>query len=317
MHIEYGRQLAEEFKYDLPFGGSALEFKRLYQLGCQGPDFLLYHRFMVKQGGCMVELGNLMHNEHCGPFLLSCFQQTLTLPPWQKDAALVYFLGFLTHHLLDRTLHPYVNWKAGYRGYNHQRFEIAMDTLVMHKLCNLHTWQVPVWKEVDAGSELPPFIVSILNHSAKTWYSAAAPSTPTSWQVAYRDMLLAHKILFDPAGWKNRLSLGYASSFFSKAISAEELQLDYLNEQHKPWRHSAAYTEVSTDSVWDLWDQAIMEGRLVLHALTEWLAADEENAEYKQFIFTHILGNRSYDTGKDCKDQLRNLYAEPIWSVGS
>lgn len=46
MHLEYGQVLAEQFADQFPFLGGLKERPELYQLGCQGPDLLLYHSFL-------------------------------------------------------------------------------------------------------------------------------------------------------------------------------------------------------------------------------------------------------------------------------
>ncbi|MNY33565.1 hypothetical protein D3C86_1678480 [compost metagenome] len=130
-------------------------------------------------------------------------------------------------------------------------------------------------------------------------------------------MLLAHKCLYDPRGWKKSLLRGKARRLFSQQLSPAEEKLDYLNEKHGEWRHSALYSEVRTESVWELWEEALAEGRTVLRALGSWLnssaPADAARALEK---FNEVLGDRSYDTGKDCSSKLKNLYAEPIWEAG-
>lgn len=140
MHLEYGQVLAEQFADQFPFLGGLKERPELYQLGCQGPDLLLYHSFLPwKKDTGALRLGDLMHSVHCGPVLLELWQKIRSLPPPDLAETQQYFLGFLTHHLLDRNLHPYINWKAGYKHRNHQRFEIVLDTVFMQRLKQIDT----------------------------------------------------------------------------------------------------------------------------------------------------------------------------------
>lgn len=135
------------------------------------------------------------------------------------------------------------------------------------------------------------------------------------WQTSYRDMVLAQRCLYDPKGWKKAITWGRTRLLFSRKLTAREEQLDYLNERHSEWRHPALYSEVRTESVWELWEAALAEGRTVLGALADWLECKEPAAvRRKQEQFAQVLGNRSYDTGKDCSMNLQNQYAEPIWT---
>ncbi|WP_238654694.1 zinc dependent phospholipase C family protein [Paenibacillus piscarius] len=322
MHLEYGQQLAEEFSGRFPFLTLLDQQQQLYNLGCQGPDFLLYHSFLPwsKDTGAL-RLGDLMHTENCGPVLIDFWKATLSLEGTEQEQARLYFLGFLTHHLLDRNLHPYINWKAGYKYRDHQRFEIDLDTLFMCRRRAFQTWKNPAWSRIDAGRRLPGVVHRILHSTALEYYPAAMDSLPVEiWQSAYRDMVLAQRCLYDPLGWKKAITWGRTRRMFSRKLTAREERLDYLNEQHAEWRHPALYSEVRTDSVWDLWEAALAEGRIVLGALADWLdcagtaAADRNAASRKLGAFAAVLGNRSYDTGKDCSLNLHNQYADPIWT---
>ncbi|MBT2293332.1 zinc dependent phospholipase C family protein [Paenibacillus albidus] len=320
MHLEFGQKLAEEFREQLPWLTGMERRRSLYLLGCQGPDFLLYHSFLPWRHNLRaVHLGDLMHSRHCGPVLLSFWQRTLTLPASERNDAQLYFLGFITHHLLDRNLHPYINWKAGYTGRNHQRFEIMLDTVFMNRLKGEDTWKKPAWKEINIGSGFPSSIQTILHETAGEWYPEVMAHFPCEcWNEAYLDMVLAHKCLYDPKGWKKSLLWGGARRFFYQKLTPDDEQLDYLNERHAQWRHSAMYSEIATDSVWDLWEQALDEGRLVIGALADWLACtDTAEAACKLDVLVQVLDNRSYDTGKACNSNLVNRYAEPIWGVNT
>lgn len=317
MHIEYGQQLAGEFRSRLPFLAQLHQHKRLYNLGCQGPDILLYHSFLPwsKDAGAL-RLGDLMHSQHCGPVLIDFWEHAKALEGGDAVQAQLYFLGFLTHHLLDQNLHPYINWKAGYKERDHQRFEIDLDTLFMKRLRGINTWQNCAWTQIDTGPQLPAPVHHILHSAALKHYPEAMSSLPAEiWHRSYRDMVLAHRCLYDPRGWKKALTWGRTRRLFSRRLSAQEQQLDYLNELHSEWRHSALYSEIRTESVWELWEEALLEGRAVLEALAAWLECTDPAAagsKLEQFIF--VLGNRSYDTGKECSLNLRNQYAEPIWA---
>ncbi|MFP4977572.1 zinc dependent phospholipase C family protein [Paenibacillus sp. CN-4] len=316
MHIEYGRETAETFGGAMPFAEALRTHAPLFRLGCQGPDFLLYRRFWPWLGDDgSVALGNLMHTEQCGPVMMTFWERTLELPPEERTPAQVYFFGFLTHHLLDRNFHPYVNWRAGYKGRDHQRFEIMLDTVFMKRKKGFETWRHPAWRQIYAGERLPEIIVRILE-SAKRWYPESASLSASCWQKSYRDMVSAQRLLYDPSGWKNRLTFGLAARLLSRPLNPMEERLDFLNEAHEEWCHSADPAEKSTASVWDLWEQAMEDARLVLPALADWLKAGAGQTAALRERFRRVLGNRSYDTGKNCELALENKYSRPIWSAG-
>lgn len=320
MHLEYGQRLAAEFRDRLPFLSELPAKRNLYHVGCQGPDVLLFHGFLSLRGPSpAVQLGNLLHSRSCGPVLVDVFARSLTHPMPGRSDALLYFLGFLTHHLLDRNLHPYINWNAGYKRLDHQRFEIALDAVFLQRIKQVDVSRLPGWKEIDLRAGLPLPIRRILHETSMVHYPEMDGFPLASWQAAYRDMRLAFRLLFDPKGWKKSLAVGPVRGLFYPSVPSLTGTgtgfPDYLNERQAEWRHSALLSEVRTESVWELWEQALADGRRVLETLADWL--NEENPEAftrKREQFRQTLGDRSYDTGKECVSNLVNLYAEPIWS---
>src|SRR5699024_11273193 len=70
----------------------------------------------------------------------------------QRDKQMkAYVFGFITHHLLDRSTHPYIHYRAGYEGSKHQKLEVQIDTLMMEKYHRLKTWKAASYKEIDVG----------------------------------------------------------------------------------------------------------------------------------------------------------------------
>ena len=102
--------------------------------GANGPDMLFAYQLWrpgQKRMPDLPTLGNIMHRDKTGAFLLSLVQNAAA--PAQKD----YALGFLTHYAADSIVHPYVyacmaqgapyHYKGG-----HGYFEIALDSY-LHK----------------------------------------------------------------------------------------------------------------------------------------------------------------------------------------
>jgi hypothetical protein len=283
--------------------------KRIYRFGSQGPDFLFYHRFLPWQGDSgMRKLGGAMHKFSCGPFMMDLFGAVRGLPVESPEA--VYALGFLTHHLLDRRAHPYVFYRSGFAKWDHQRFEIIVDTLVVRKLLGLETWNTPVWEKIDIGSKLPGRIADILHAIARNRYpELSAPFTAGDWNDACRDMIRAQRLFHDPSGWKRKLTFGRIEPFVYKRSVPP---LDYLNEERREWRHPSIEDERYSCSFWDLWEQALTDGKAVLPAAVEYLQSDAESAPGARDRLEALLGDISYETGKPCASGLKIRYADPM-----
>lgn len=294
-HILFGKQLVKENILSNP------QQTRLFQLGCQGPDFFFFHRFWPWINDSRGEvLGNLFHTIDCGSVLVDCIVHAKEHPTIQD-----YMRGFITHHLLDRNTHPYIHYHAGYKKYKHQELEVILDTIIAKSIANLETWKTPLAPEIDVGPQLPDELVEVLEYVAKKYYVEGKQFSPADYQQAYRDTKRAFQLFFDPFGIKLVLTLGKIRPFrHSKRIPAK----DFLNIKHNSWSHSAITEEKHQESFWDLWDQAIQESRVLFPLIETYWKTEQDLIE----PITQLIGNLSYDTGKECTLQLNNRYSQPL-----
>ncbi|WP_367812853.1 zinc dependent phospholipase C family protein [Paenibacillus sp. SI8] len=282
------------------------QLRHVFSLGCQGPDFLFYHNFLPWQKDrTMNLLGSRMHSDACGPFLLDLLHQVKGRGLY--NPAVLYVLGFITHHILDRNMHPYVFYKSGFKKWHHQRFEVIMDTLVVRRKLGLETWKTPAWKEIHVGDAFPLGIAPALMQAAARYYpELASRLTEEDWNEAYRAMIRAQRLFHDPSGLKRILTLGQISPF---VYTKNPAPLDYMNEANTVWNCPTSKEEIYTYSVWDLWNIALEDGKNVLQAairfLQSGLAADLTALQ-------DVLGNRSYETGKPCDSGLEIVHVQPI-----
>jgi hypothetical protein len=285
------------------------ELKQLYHLGCQGPDFLFYHRFLPWQGqSLMNELGTRMHQESCGPVLMQMADAVKKAGGTLADPLTVYVAGFMMHHVLDRNAHPYIFTKSGSRKWDHQRFEVIIDTLMVKRHLGLDTWRTPAWKQIDAGKRLPDAVAGMLQDIALAHYPDIANQIGTEdWHNAYRDMIRAQKLFHDPSGIKRILTFGQIEPLVYKRRNPER---DWLNEARAPWRHPAIEHETSTKSFQDLWEDAVRDGRRVIDAAIRFW---REGGDEARNALTAEIGNRSYEHGRPLEEGLTIRFEEPIW----
>lgn len=85
--------------------------------------------------------------------------------------------------------------------------------------------------------------------------------------------------------------------------------LDYLNEAKTVCHCPTDLKETYRLSMWDLWEIAMKEGHLVLQAAIQVLQRGSD-ADYQ--LLKEVLGNRSYETGKDCDSGLEITHVQPI-----
>jgi hypothetical protein len=299
-HIQFGREAAREAAKEsaLPTFPENPEWMRAFQFGCQGPDFLFYHHFLPWQSSTALNrLGSQMHNVRCGPFLLSLLDEARKTEI--SSPVFAFAFGFLLHHVLDRNFHPFVFSRSGFRKWDHQRYETAMDAVIMHRRAQLSTAEVPVAPEVDTGGRLPGgFSEAFLAIVRQHYPVLGAQITAAELDEAAADMVRAQRLFFDPAGWKGRLLFGQLEPF---SPPRRLPRWDVLNDARKPWVDPTDRTVFHTDSADELWEKALSDARELISALALWLqAANQADADQYRTVLAERIGNRSYETGLDC-----------------
>ncbi|WP_082234735.1 zinc dependent phospholipase C family protein [Halobacillus massiliensis] len=275
---------------------------RFFYMGAQGPDPLFYYNFWPKLSDKGVpELGTRMHTENCGAFLLQLIMEGKTL----KNQSQAYILGFVSHHILDRNTHPYVHYRAGYKDNDHQKLEVAIDTLMLEKYRNIEPWSEQVHLKIrltkperkHISSWLLPLIANHypVNELPKEYLSGS-----------FRDITIAQSIFYDPYGWKKNLIGAYISPYSHRPI---EDPVDYLNENKTEWRHPAT-NEPHYTSFQELYKDSLKEAApLMEEILSYWSSPSTDGWEKIKCL----VKNDSYDTGKPLALKLKNVYADPIF----
>jgi len=295
--------------------------KRLFNMGCQGPDFLFYHHFLPwKKGKTLNRLGSAMHAHSCGPVIMDMLEAVAGLPAGRDnpDPAVVYALGFVLHHTLDRNMHPYVFSRSGFRKWDHQRFEVMIDTLVVRSKLRLETWNTQVWKEIDTGGAFPEPIVDAFEQVAACHYPELAPHIAREdWNQANRDMVRAQRLFHDPTGIRRILTFGRIEPLVYKK---EVPPLDVLNVKRRPWLDPVDGHTKHNDSFDDMWDRAMRESTAIVKAVLKWLrsaqrggADDKLQASGAREEAARLIGSRSYETGLPCELGAAIAYSDPIW----
>lgn len=322
-HLLFGREVLERIGEGDMIGDKRK--RNLFQLGCQGPDFLFYHNYLPwNRGDVMNRLGSAMHSRHCGPVLMELLDGVAgrSASRANPDDAVVYALGFVLHHTLDRNVHPYVFSRSGFRKWDHQRFEVMMDTLVVRRKLGIETWRTPVWRELDAGCGLPDAIIDAFERIAARYYPDLAGNIRRDdWNRACRDMIGAQRLFHDPTGIRRVLTFGKIEPLVYKRRMPD---LDVLNEAGRPWLDPTDGSTYHADTFDDLWERAMDESIRILRAVLEWLrlAAREAEAGRDPGRIAELraraaewIGNRSYETGLACGSaEIR--FADPIWPDG-
>ncbi len=120
-HYRFGKQLLSTLPPDVK--QCIHRFRRLYDMGLQGPDLFFYYNPVIKtQVG---DLGGTFHRQSGQEFFTrACAQAT-------SEAARSYLYGLLGHYCLDSGCHPYVNQVVEQGQARHIALESEFDRYLM------------------------------------------------------------------------------------------------------------------------------------------------------------------------------------------
>lgn len=109
-------------------------FRRMYDVGLQGPDFFFYYNIFMKTP--TGELGSFFHRQTGQEFFPAACKAAAS------EAAKAYLYGLLGHYCLDSTCHPFVNQlaAAGEAGHVSLESEFERFLLMLDRETSPHTF---------------------------------------------------------------------------------------------------------------------------------------------------------------------------------
>ena len=122
-HYRFGKQVLSALP---PEGQQCVQrFRRLFDMGLQGPDFFFYYNPVMKTA--VGDLGGKFHSQSGREFFTRCAAAADT------EAGRAYLYGLLGHYCLDSACHPYVGKVVEAGQARHVALESEFDRYLLEK----------------------------------------------------------------------------------------------------------------------------------------------------------------------------------------
>lgn len=122
-HYRFGKLLLPTLPSDVR--QCIQRFRRMYDMGLQGPDFFFYYNPFAKTA--TGDLGNVFHSQTGREFFTRACAQADT------EAATAYLYGLLGHYCLDSLCHPFVDRMVNIGEAKHIALEAELERFLLHK----------------------------------------------------------------------------------------------------------------------------------------------------------------------------------------
>lgn len=252
-HIIAGQEMIEKSD-DKELSKLIDKNQKIFNFGCQGPDFFFYSDFWPwireKKG---TELGDRLHHEKTGELILEsvCYLKKIKEESLDREykKLLTYFFGFISHYVLDFSTHPFIFQKAG-EGNPHKRMEMELDIIVMREKWGQDPVSISPLKAFDLGDDLPVFIQNYYLFIIKKLFSLKKEGSYIN--NSYQDFKKYHRIFYSPHKIKSTV-IKLVDSLFSRDIAL------YSYAENKRFKLFVE-AELDYESFYREYDKGIKEG---------------------------------------------------------
>jgi len=298
-------------------------------IGAQGPD-IFYHNQRRRPTG--IQYGTLMHRRGYGTTVAHMIAAAVTdgAPPDSPSGALIS--AFVTHAILDRILHPYINYRAGwvvtgdssterYRSM-HPFLERLIDVALLRHLRDRPT------NDFDFAGRLQPV------RNSEEWQRLLYRGLTGCYERAGMDVRLPERL---ENAWNDALGFYEYTNHVDAAYLEEGMKredrsgsrrsllsivhppnvpedLDVLNLQHREWTHPCSSKRTSTASVVEMYNEAVRSGAETVRRVTDtWNSMMNDGVtEERLGAIAAAVGDHNLSDGRPRKRPCRPRHMDPL-----
>jgi hypothetical protein len=272
----------------------------LFNLGCQGADFFLYHGvFPWQKKSSFSYLGTLIHKSETNELFLKFVDFIKSIPDeTEKEQATVYLLGFLCHHSLDSISHPFIFFYSGDNSDLHKEYEKILDVL-NSKINGINPAIDFDFENITSLSDFDiSLVTNIYTFLFKEIFNMEMPKNAVSASIKSYFSLI--NMFPDKRGIKTMLAKA-AEAIIKKPYCLSKVFIkpsikdidDYMNLDHEEWIHPCYENLSSRESYPDLFYRSAVDTSA---KIPRFLDLIDSSVSYDDI--DKIIKNASFETGE-------------------
>lgn len=299
---------------------SKIDLNRCKMFAQSTDSILFYNILSLKSGKDLRRFQKYFHRNRTNKFFINLLNYVRDHKINDSDTY-SFIVGFISHYVLDSTVHPYIIYKTGYFNkkikstykYNgiHHFMEVFLDNDLIRRRENTNPYKFDMSKYCfDTKKKFSNELNDTIDYTFYTTFNVKNMSSKY-----YKSLKQMKKILKlyrrDKYGIKKFFyklidTFTPRSVFRLEALSYHyslEDKHNFLNNNHTMWNNPCDINITSTESFVDLYLKSLEETRNIVIKVFDYLDGKDVDLE-------ELFKNKSYITGLDCDKEKELKYFE-------
>jgi hypothetical protein len=303
---------------------NSLQDKFCY-VGAQGPDIFFHNQRTMPSG---LQIGAVMHRNGYGTFSAYLFEYLLSNDYALGSPEFIYFLSFISHAIMDRYLHPYINYFSGwvelkneeshkYR-HCHSFLERIIDVILLKEIDHKSVQEIDFASKFDLGENFPNNLKDLFLYGLDKTYKRIAQDDKKSirlqnaysdsrgyyhYSQMYLDQYQAHLMGTQVSDLEDR----WLALLHPLALDPS---LDYANNKKITWSDPCFDEETRSMSLIELYDQAKLAVKSIYKEIIGLSLGIDPGPEFNGIA--PLVGNSDLRTNIPQSEPCSMQYSQPL-----
>lgn len=299
-----------------------IDYKEDLKLFAQNTDILFFYNITnLKKGKMVRNFGYRSQKIKTYEFFSTLINYIKYNHHQYNPQVIAYLYGMLSHYVLDSTMHPYIIYKTGnfkkedkstYK-YNHLHNEMESyfdnflltirDGINPHKFkCHQFCFNIDSFHQE---------LIEVMDFTYKEVFGIT--DFHKYYLQASKQMKFFYRVFrYDPTGIKKAfyqiIDFIFPKSFLRKVPLSYHINKKdkkwFLNLEHDRWYNPTDKRTKSNESILELYTKALGKTTNMIQEINQFFYYD------KKINLKKVIGNLSYETGKDCDKERELKYFE-------
>ena len=298
---------------------SKLDLNRIKMFAQSTDSIMFYNLFSLASGKDLRRFQGYFHTHKTNEFFINLLEYVKEHSIDDVDTY-SFIVGFISHYVLDSTIHPYIIYKTGmfnkkdkstykYNGIHHF-MEVFLDNDLIQRRENTNPYKFNTSKYVFDTKKLSNSLNDTIDYTFYTTFNVKNMSK--KYYKSLKQMKRALKLFRrDKYGIKKFFyklidTFTPRSSFRLECVSYHytlEDKHNYLNNNHMEWNNPCDFNLKSNESFVDLYLKALENTRNKVIKVFDYLNG-------KDIDLNEVFENINYLTGLDCDKEKELKYFE-------